>query len=110
MKKLKPKEQHERLLANLDREKIGQHLDDGEHHDITQIATALARQCNLFIHFQRLWLMRVFDLNENLGSERYMQNIYVNRRALYKRPTRAVSAKMSQPPVDLLTTDTKTDE
>lgn len=84
MKKLKPKEQHERLLANVDREKIVQHLNDGEHHDITQIATALARQCNLFVHFKRLWLMRVSDLNEKLGTERYMQHVYVNRRTLGK--------------------------
>jgi len=109
MKKLKPKEQHERLLANVDREKIVQHLNDGEHHDITQIAAALARQCNLFVHFQRLWLMRVSDLDDNLGSECYMQNIYVNRRTLGKRPARAVSAAIGQPQIDLLETDTETD-
>lgn len=109
MKKLKPKEQHERLLAAADKEKIVQHLSTGEYHDITQIATALARQCNLFVHFQRLWLMRVSDLDEKLGTERYLQNIYINRRSLYKRPTRNIPDQMGQPPNDLLATDTKTD-
>ncbi len=93
MKKLKPKEQHERLLADVDKEKIVQHWNAGEHHDITKIAVVLARQCNLFVHFQRLWLMRVSDLEEKLGSERYMQNVYVNRRSLYKRPTKTASSK-----------------
>lgn len=110
MKKLKPKEQHERLLANEDKAKIVHHLSAGEQHDVIQIGTALARQCNLFVHFQRLWLMRVSDLDEKLGTERYMQNIYVNRRALNKRPTRTVSSDIGQPPVDLLATDTETDD
>ena len=100
MKKLKPKEQHERLLANEDKAKIVQHLSADEQHDVTQIATALARQCNLFVHFQRLWLMRVSDLDEKLGSERYMQHIYTNRRALNKKPTRPNSSEMIQPGTD----------
>lgn len=110
MKRLKPKEQHERLLAAADKEKIVQHLSTGEHHDVTQIAATLARQCNLYVHFQRLWLMRVSDLDGTLGSERYMQNIYVNRRALNKRPTKTVSSEVSQPQTDPLATDTETDE
>lgn len=110
MKKLKPKEQHERLLAAVDKEKIVQHLSTGEYHDITQIATALARQCNLFVHFQRLWLMRVSGLDEKLSSERYMQNVYVNRRVLNKRPTKTLITETPQPPVDPLATDTKTDD
>ena len=109
MKKLKPKEQHERLLAAADKEKIVQHLRTGEPHDITQIATALARQCNLFVHFQRLWLMRVSDLDEKLGTEHYMQHIYVNRRSLYQKPTKTVSSDASQSQIDLLETDVKTD-
>jgi hypothetical protein len=110
MKRLKPKEQHERLLAAADKEMIVQHLGTGEHHDITQIAATLARQCNLYVHFQRLWLMRVSDLDEKLRTERYMQNIYVNRRVLNKRPTRTVSSEKGQPPVDPLATDTETDD
>lgn len=110
MKKLKPKEQHERLLAAADKEKIVQHLSADEHSEIIQIATALARQCNLFVHFQRLWLMRVSDLDEKLGSERYLQNVYVNRRALNKRSTKTVSSEISQPQTDPLATDTETDE
>jgi hypothetical protein len=109
MKKLKPKEQHERLLANEDKAKIVHHLSAGEQHDVIQIGTALARQCNLFVHFQRLWLMRVSDLDEKLGSERYMQNIYLNRRTLNKQPTRPNSSEMSQPGIDLPTTDTEID-
>lgn len=109
MKKLKPKEQHERFLAAADKEKIVQHLSTGEYHDVTKIATALARQCNLFVHFQRLWLMRVSDLDEKLGTEHYMQNIYVNRRTLYQKPTKTVSSDASQPQIDLLATDAKTD-
>lgn len=109
MKRLKPKEQHERLLAAADKEKIVQHLSTGEQYDVTLIATALARQCNLYVHFQRLWLMRVSDLDEKLAGERYMQNVYVNRRTLSKRPARTVSSEASQPPTDLLATDTETD-
>ncbi len=109
MKKLKPKEQHERLLAAADKEKIVQHLSTGEYHDITQIATALARQCNLFVHFQRLWLMRVSGLDEKLSSERYVQNVYVNRRALFKRPPQTVPSEKSQTEPDLLVTDAEAD-
>lgn len=88
MKILKPKEQHERLLAAADKEKIAQHLNDGQNQEITKIAVTLARQCDLFVHFQRLWKMRVSDLDEMLGTEHYMQHIYVNKRALYKELTR----------------------
>jgi hypothetical protein len=84
MKALKPKEQHERLLANADKEKIVQHLNDGRDQEITIIAVNLARQCDLLVHFQRLWTMRVSDLDENLSTERYIKNIYENKRALYK--------------------------
>ena len=84
MHELKPKAQHEQLLANADKEMIVQHLNDGEDQDVTRIAVALARQCDLFVHFQRLWKMRVSGLDETLSSERYMKNIFVNRRALHK--------------------------
>jgi hypothetical protein len=84
MNELKPKAQHERLLADADKEKIVQFLNNGQEQDVTRIAVTLARQCDLFVHFQRLWRLRVSDLDEKLGTERYMQNIYVNKRALYK--------------------------
>lgn len=89
MNELKPKEQHERLLANADIEKIVQHLNNGRDQDVTKIAVTLARQCDLFVHFQRLWKMRVSGLDEKLGTERYMQHIYVNKRALYRELFRA---------------------
>ncbi len=85
MKEIKPKDQHERLLANADKEKIVQHLHAGEEQAIMQIAVILARQCNLFVHFFRLWQMRVVDLDPKLSSERYVQHIYSNRNALYKQ-------------------------
>jgi hypothetical protein len=85
MNRLKPKEQHERLLANNDKVKIVQYLSSGRENDITLISLTLARQCDLFVHFERLWKMRVSDLDERLNSEEYMKNIYVNRRALYKQ-------------------------
>lgn len=88
MSGLKPKEQHERLLANADREKILQYLSRGQEQDVTRIAVKLARQCDLFVHFQRLWMLRVAGLDEKLGSERYMQHIYVNKRTLYKEMSR----------------------
>ena len=66
MPELKPKDRHEQLLANADKEKI-------------------ARQCGLFIHFLRLWQMRVTGLDPQLSSESYMQQIYSNRNALYKK-------------------------
>ena len=84
MNQLKPKEWHERLLANADKVKIVQHLNNGQDTDITKISVALARQCDLFIHFQRLWKMRVADLDEGINTEEYMRNIYTNKRALYK--------------------------
>jgi hypothetical protein len=83
MNGLKPKDQHERLLADTDKEKIVQHLDNGRDQDVTKIAVTLARQCDLFVHFQRLWKMRVTDLDAKLSTERYMRSIYVNKRALY---------------------------
>jgi hypothetical protein len=84
MKALKPKEQHELLLANADKAKIVQHLSNGSEQDVTIIAVTLARQCDLFVHFQRLWMMRVAGLDATLGTERYLKNIYENKRALYK--------------------------
>jgi len=88
MKELKPKEQHEQLLAKADKEKIVQYLTDGQDQAITKIAVILARECNLFIHFLRLWQLRVSDLDPQLSTERYMQHIYVNRNALYKKLVR----------------------
>ena len=93
MNELKPKEQHERLLANADKEKIMQHLSDGQDQDVTKIAVTLARQCALFVHFQRLWKMRISDLDATLGTERYMQHIYVNKRAMYKDLIRTASSQ-----------------
>jgi hypothetical protein len=84
MNQLKPKEWHERLLANTDKVKIVQHLNSGQDTDVTKISVTLARQCDLFVHFQRLWKMRVSDLDERLNTEEYMKNIYTNKRALYK--------------------------
>ncbi len=81
---LKPKEQHERFLANADKVKIVQHLHDGHDQDVTKIAVILARQCDLFVHFQRLWIMRVVDLDEELSTDRYMKAVYMNKQALYK--------------------------
>jgi len=83
MNHLKPKEQHERLLANVDKEKIVQYLNNGQEVDVTKLSVILARQCDLFVHFQRLWKMRVADLDKRLYSEEYMTNIYTNKRALY---------------------------
>lgn len=82
---MKPKEQHERMLAKVDNEAIVQHLSVGRQQDITRIAVALARQCDLLVHFRRLWTMRVADLDPALGSESYMRNIFENRTALYKQ-------------------------
>jgi hypothetical protein len=84
MNQLKPKEWHEQLLANTDKVKIVQHLNSGQDTDVTKISVTLARQCDLFIHFQRLWKLRVADLDERLNTEEYMRNIYTNKRALYK--------------------------
>ena len=85
---MKPKEQHEQFLANADKVKIVQYLQDGQEQGVTKIAVMLARQCDLFVHFQRLWKMRVVDLDTELNTERYMQTVYVNRRALYKELVR----------------------
>ena len=89
MNRLKPKEQHELLLANNDKVKIVQHLSSGQEIDVTLISLTLARQCDLFVHFQRLWKMRVSDLDERLNSEEYMKNIYRNKRTLWKELNKA---------------------
>ena len=68
--------------------KIVQYLQDGQDQGVTKIAVMLARQCDLFVHFQRLWKMRVADLGAELNTERYMQTVYVNKRALYKELVR----------------------
>lgn len=91
MKERKPKEQHERLLANADKEKIVQYLTDGQDQAVTKIAVILARECNLFVHFLRLWRLRVSDLDPQLSSEQYMRHIYINRNALYKKLVRTNS-------------------
>jgi hypothetical protein len=88
LRTLKPKEQHERLLANADKVKIVQYLNNSQDQDVTKIAVILACQCDLFVHFERLWQMRVADLDEKLGTEQYTKNIYVNKRALYKELVR----------------------
>ena len=93
MNQLKPKDQHERLLANADKVKIIQHLSDGQEVDVTRIAVMLARQCDLFDHFQRLWKLRVAELDEKLSSEKYMKHVYVNKRALYKELIRITPPK-----------------
>lgn len=93
MRTLKPKEQHERLLADADKEKIVQHLNQDREQEVTKIAVTLARQCDLFVHFQRLWLMRVSALNARFSTERYMKNIYVNKQALYKELIKTAVAK-----------------
>ena len=85
MNELKPKSHHEQLLANVDKEKIVEHLSNGQDQGIVIIAVTLARQCDLFVHFQRLWKLRVSELDEKLSSERYMKNIYVNKMALYRQ-------------------------
>ena len=84
MKQLKPKDRHERLLADADKLKIVQYLNNGQENDITKISVTLARQCNLFVHFERLWQLRVADLDKRLSTEEYMKNIYTNKQALYK--------------------------
>ena len=90
MQEIKPKDQHEQLLANADKVKIVQYLNEGQDQDITKIAVALARQCNLFVHFLRLWQMRVAELDPQLSSKPYMQHIYVNRNALHKQLSKPV--------------------
>lgn len=81
---LKPKERHEQLLARADREKIVEFLSTGGEEDIARIAVTLARQCDLLVHFRRLWTMRVSDLDQSLSSEHYIREIFLNRTALYK--------------------------
>lgn len=84
MNEMKPKAWHEQLLAGIDKEKIVAAMVGGREEDVMRIAVILARECDLFVHFQRLWRMRVVDLDEMLGTEPYMQKIFVNKRALYK--------------------------
>jgi hypothetical protein len=96
MNQLKPKERHERLLANTDKEKIVQYLTSGQETDVTKISVTLARQCDLFVHFQRLWKMRVAGLDERLNTEEYMKNIYTNKRALYKELIKLASPQQSE--------------
>lgn len=88
MNRLKPKAQHELFLANADKAKIVQSLKDGQEQEITPVAVTLARQCDLFVHFQRLWLLRVADLEERLRTEHYMKHVYVKKRTLYKELTK----------------------
>ena len=92
MHELKPKAQHELILANADKKRIVQHLSDGQDQDVLRIAVALARQCDLFVHFRRLWTLRVSDLDQTLTSEKYMKNIFVNRRALSKELSQTASS------------------
>jgi hypothetical protein len=70
-----------------------QHLNNGRDQDVTKIAVTLARQCVLFVHFQRLWKMRVSDLDAKLSTERYEKNIFVNRRALYRELIRTAPSQ-----------------
>ena len=97
MKKLTPKEQHEQLLANVDKEKIVQYLTNDEEHGVTKVAVVLARECILFVHFVRLWQLRVYDLEPRLSTEKYMRNVYVNRNALYKKLVKAEEDKVGGP-------------
>lgn len=84
MRQLKPKEWHEQFLANADKEKIIQFLRDDQERDIMRTAVDLARQCDFFADFVKLWKMRVSDLDEKLSSKHYMEHIYAERRDLYK--------------------------
>ena len=84
MRELKPKDQHELLLANADKEAIIRFLANDQDREVTKIAVILARQCDLFVHFVRLWKLRVSGLDQDLSSERYTQYVYVNKQALYK--------------------------
>jgi hypothetical protein len=85
VEKLKPKAQHEQLLANADKAKIVDYLEAGQAQDITKIAVVLARQCNLLKDFVRLWQMRIAGLDDSLGTEQYIKNIYTNKRVLYRQ-------------------------
>lgn len=84
MTQLKPKDHHERLLADVDKAKIVHYLNGDQETDITKISVMLARQCDLFVHFKRLWKLRVDDLDERLSTEAFMKNIYTNKQTLYK--------------------------
>lgn len=82
--KMKPKARHEMMLAEADTEKIVEHLENGKKKGVTRIAVDLARKCKLFVHFSRLWKMRVKELEPRLSTEQYMKNIYMNKNELYK--------------------------
>jgi hypothetical protein len=84
MRELRPKEQHELLLANADKEAIVRFLAADQDQEVTKIAVLLARQCDLFVHFLRLWKLRVSGLDQGLSSEGYTRHVYLNRQALYK--------------------------
>lgn len=85
METMHPKAQHEHMLAKVDRDRIVQHLSNGSDEEITRIAVTLARQCDLLVHFRRLWTLRVADLDQRLGTEAYMRGIYLNKRDLHKQ-------------------------
>ncbi|MCB0132876.1 MAG: hypothetical protein KDD78_18570 [Caldilineaceae bacterium] len=87
---MKAQAYHEQLLADRDRVKIVQHLQDEQDQGVTMVAATLARQCHLFVHFKRLWIMRVSDLDETLSTEQYMKHVYVNKRAIYKELSRVL--------------------
>jgi hypothetical protein len=93
MHQLKPKEWHEQHIADVDKAKIVQHLSMGEDLDVTKISITLARECDLFVHFERLWKLRVAGLDKRLSTEEYMKNIYVNRRTLYKELIKSTPVK-----------------
>jgi hypothetical protein len=84
MKKLKPKEWHEQHLASIDKVKIVHYLNNNQEQDITKIAVILARQCDLLDHFRRLWKLRVADLDSRLSNDKYVDHIFISRRALHK--------------------------
>lgn len=86
MNELKPKAWHEQFLANADKAKIIQALKDGKEQDVTNLATALARQSTLFADFVTQWKMRVSELDVRLSNDFYMRQIYVGRRAQPKGP------------------------
>jgi hypothetical protein len=93
MSQLKPKEWHEQHIADIDKAKIVQYLSSGQDIAITKISVNLARECDLFVHFQRLWKLRVASLDKGLSTDEYMKNIYVNRRTLYKELSKSTSVK-----------------
>lgn len=109
MVELKPKEQHELLLANVDKAEIAAHLEAGEDQAITKIAVTLARECNLFVHFQRLWEMRVSDLDPKLSDEKFMRNTYVNKNALYKTLIKEPREQAKQEAQELAETSQKSE-